>query len=126
MPTYEPSYVPSYVPRIRIEVYIPKRFAPEYHDSLTWIIEELTETYGGCTVHENAAGFYYSKREAIIDEPMNVVYSDFDMDWDQPVERAKVLEYCDTLRQLLLENLSEEEVLISAFPVSHVKQIVSI
>ena len=121
MPTYEPSYVPSYVPRTRIEVYIPKRFAPEYRDSLTWIIEELTETYGGCTVHENSAGYYYSsKGEAIIDEPMSVVYSDFDMDWNRPIERAKVLAYCDTLKQLLLEELSEEEVLISAFPVSHV------
>ena len=126
MPTYEPSYVPNYVPRIRIEIYIPKRFAPEYRDSLTWIIEELTETYGGCTVHENAAGYYYSKSEAIIDEPMSVVYSDFDMDWSQPGERAKVLAYCDTLKQLLLENLSEEEVLVSAFPVTHITHTASL
>ena len=126
MPTYEPSYVPSYEPRIRVEVYIPKRFAPEYRDSLTWIIEELTETYGGCTVHENAAGYYYSKSEAIIDEPMSVVYSDFDMDWNEPVERAKVLAYCDTLKELLLEKLSEEEVLVSAFPVSHITRGASV
>lgn len=126
MPTYEPSYLPSYEPRIRVEVYIPKRFAPEYRDSVTWIIEELTETYGGCTVHENAAGYYYSKSEAIIDEPMTVVYSDFDMDWNEPEERAKVLAYCDTLKQLLLENLSEEEVLVSAFPVSHITRSASV
>jgi hypothetical protein len=118
--------VPSYEPRIRIEVYIPKRFAPKYRDSLTWIIEELTETYGGCTVHENAAGYYYSKSEAIIDEPMSVVYSDFDMDWSEPVERVRVLSYCDTLKQLLIENLSEEEVLVSAFPVSHVTRNASV
>jgi len=124
--TYETSYAPSYVPRIRVEVYIPKRFAPEYRISLAWLIGELTKTYGGCTVHENAAGYYYSKSEAIIDEPMSVVYSDFDMDWDQPVERAKVLAYCDTLKELLLENLSEEEVLISAFPVSHVSRTASV
>jgi hypothetical protein len=126
LPTYELSYVPSYEPRIRIEVYISKRFAPEYRDSVTWIIEELTETYGGCTVHENASGYYYSKSEAIIDEPMSVVYSDFDMDWNEPVERARVLAYCDTLKQLLLENLSEEEVLVSAFPVSHISRSASL
>lgn len=126
MPTYEPSYAPSYVPRIRIEVYIPKRFASEYRDSLTWVIEELTETYGGCTVHENAAGYYYSQGEAIIDEPMSVIYSDFDMDWDQPAERAEVLDYCARLKQSLLNNLSEEEVLVGAFPVSHVNHIASV
>jgi len=125
LPTYEPSYAPSYVPRIRIEVYIPKRFAREYRNSLTWLIEELTETYGGCTVHENASGYYYSQREAIIDEPMSVVYSDFDMDWNQPIERAKVLTYCGALKELLLENLSEEEILISVFPVSHINQAAS-
>lgn len=126
MLTYEPSYAPSYVPRIRVEVYIPKRFTAEYRNSLAWLIEELTETYGGCTVHENAAGYYCSKSEAIIDEPMSVVYCDFDGDWDQQGERAEVLTYCATLKELLLDNLSEEEVLISAFPVSHVSHAASV
>jgi hypothetical protein len=126
LPTYEPSYSPSYVPRIRIEVYIPKRFASVYRNSLTWLIRELTETYGGCTVHENASGYYHSRGEAIIDEPMSVVYSDFDMDWDQSGERAEVLAYCGALKELLLDNLSEEEVLISAFPVSHVNRTASV
>lgn len=107
-------------------MYIPKRFASEYRNGLTWLIGELTETYGGCTVHENAFGYYYSRGEVIIDEPMSVVYSDFDMDWDQPGERAEVLAYCGALKQLLLDNLSEEEVLISAFPVSHVNHTASV
>jgi hypothetical protein len=114
------------VARIRVEVYIPKRFASEYRDSLAWLIGELTKTYGGCTVHDNASGYYYSRGEAIIDEPMSVVYSDFDMDWDESGERAAVLAYCEALKELLVENLSEEEILISAFPVSHVKQTVSL
>jgi hypothetical protein len=123
--SYGPSYAPSFAPMIRIEVYIPKRFAPEYRNSLAWLIGELTNVYGGCTVHENASGYYYSKSQAIIDEPMSVVYSDFDMDWDQPAERAEVLAYCAILKQLLLDNLLEEEVLISAFPVSHINYTAS-
>lgn len=111
---------------IRVEVYIPKRFAPSYRSSLAWLIGELTKVYGGCTVHENASGYYYSKGEAIIDEPVSVVYSDFAMDWDQAVERAEVLSYCAALKQLLLDNLSEEEVLISAFPVSHINSSASV
>jgi hypothetical protein len=126
LPTYEPSYAPSYLPRIRVEVYIPKRFAPEYRNSLAWLIGELTKTYGGCTVHENASGYYCSKDEAIIDEPMSLVYSDFNMDWDQPAERAEVLTYCAALKQLLSDNLSEEEILITAFPISHVTHTASV
>jgi len=118
--TYEPSYAPSYVTRIRVEVYIPKRFAPEYRNSLAWLIGELTKTYGGCTVHENSSGYYWSKSDAIIDEPMSVVYSDFDMDWNQPGEWAELVSYCAALKQVLMDNLSEEEVLVSAFPVSHI------
>lgn len=123
MQNYEPSYVSyatSYAPRVRIEVYIPKRFAPEYRYSLALLIRELTYVYGGCTVHENAYGYYYLNNQGIIDEPVNVVYSDFDMDWDQQSQRAEVLAYCAKLKTSLLENLSEEEILISAFPVSHV------
>ena len=126
MKSYEPSYAPRYAPMTRVEVYIPKRFAVEYRSSLAWLIGELTKTYGGCTVHENAAGYYYSKSEAIIDEPMSVVYSDLDMDWNEPAERAKVLAYCDALKQLLLEKLSEEEVLVSAFPVPHITPSASV
>lgn len=120
MRSYETSYAPSYAPRIRVEVYIPKRFAPEYRSSVSWLIGELTKVYGGCTVHENASGYYRSESQAIIDETVSVVYSDFDMDWDEPVQRAEVIAYCADLKQLLLDNLSEEEVLINAFPVSHV------
>ncbi len=125
-PSYAPSYVPSYLPRIRVEVYIPKRFASEYRNSLAWLIEELSKTYGGCTVHENASGYYYSRTDAIIDEPISMVYSDFDMDWDQAGERAEVLTYCAALKQLLLNNLSEEEILVNAFPVFHVNHTASL
>lgn len=126
MPTYEPSYVPSYVPRIRVEVYLPKRHARPYRNILTWLIDEFTKVRGGCSVHENVSGYYRFASNEFVDDRISVVYSDFDMDWDQPVERAEVLDYCATLKQFLLENLSEEEVLISAFPVSHINHTASV
>jgi len=51
---------------------------------------------------------------------MSVVYSDFDMDWKQPGEWAELSVYWRRLKQVLMDNLSEEEVLVSAFPVSHI------
>lgn len=49
-----------------------------------------------------------------------MVYSDFPMNWNKQPERTDVLQYCATLQGFLLENLWEEEILISAYPVSHV------
>ena len=122
MQIYEKSYAPSYEPKIRVEVYLPKRHARPYRNILTWMIDEFTKVRGGCSVHENVSGHYRLASNDFVDERISLVYSDFEMDWDQPVERAEVLEYCAALRQFLLNNLSEEEILVSAYPVSHVSQ----
>jgi hypothetical protein len=50
---------------------------------------------------------------------VNIVYSDFPMDWENPAEREEVLKYCSGLQKFLLENLWEEAILITAFPVHH-------
>jgi hypothetical protein len=126
LPTYEKSYAPNYVPKIRVEVYIPKRHARPYRNILTWLIDEFTKMRGGCSVHESVSGYYRLSSNEFVDERISMVYSDFDMDWDQPDERAEVLDYCVTLKQFLLNNLSEEEVLISAFPVSHLNRAASV
>lgn len=107
-------------PRIRVEVYIPIRYENSYQDSLAWVIEELTELHGGCTVNENVGGYYLSRLREVIDDRVNVVYSDFSLDWYKRSEREKALAYCTKLKRFLLENLLEEEILISAYPVSHV------
>ena len=44
------------------------------------------------------------------------------MNWDEQSERTDVIHYCATRPDFLLENLWEEEILITAYPVSHVKQ----
>jgi hypothetical protein len=44
------------------------------------------------------------------------------MNWNKQSERKDVLTYCANLQRFLLKNLWEEEILIGAYPVSHVNQ----
>ncbi|HVQ38738.1 MAG TPA: hypothetical protein VMS31_14465 [Pyrinomonadaceae bacterium] len=69
--------MPSFAQRIRVEVYLPLRYEPAYQDTLSWLIEELTQLRGGCTVNENVAGYYLSQSNDVIDDRVSVVYSDF-------------------------------------------------
>lgn len=120
-----PNYEQSYVPKVRVEFYFPVSNEPRYQYYLRWLIEELTRLRGGCTVQENLGGYYFSDSKELIEDRINVIYSDFEMDWSQPDERAKVLDYCVRLKQFLLDHLWEEEFLISAYPVTHVSQYTS-
>ncbi|HWP55994.1 MAG TPA: hypothetical protein VN476_17820 [Pyrinomonadaceae bacterium] len=113
--------MPSFAPKIRVEVYVPIRYEPAYQDTLTWLIEEFTELRGGCSVNENVGGYYLSQSGKVIDDRVSIVYSDFPMNWNEPSDQANVLGYCKTLQEFLLENLWEEEILIAAYPVSHVR-----
>ena len=112
--------MPNLTPRIRVEVYIPIRYEPSYHKSLTWVIEEFTQLRGGCTVNENVGGYYLSRANEVIDDRVSVVYSDFPMNWNKKSDRAEALTYCAGLKDFLLANLFEEEILISIYPVSHI------
>jgi len=44
------------------------------------------------------------------------------MNWNRKADRAEVLDYCANLKQFLFENLWEEEILIGAYPVSHLRE----
>ncbi|HEX8721394.1 MAG TPA: hypothetical protein VF736_12235 [Pyrinomonadaceae bacterium] len=112
----------SFAPRIRVEVYVPVRYETAYQNTLSWLIREFTELRGGCTVIENAAGYYLSEQSEIIDDRVSVVYCDFPLSWSRSAERAEVLRYCAGLKSFLLDNLSEEAVLIAAHPVSHTRR----
>jgi len=114
--------LPSFAPKIRVEVYVPIRYEPAYQDTLTWLIEEFTELRGGCTVHEDVGGYYLSQNKEVVDDHVSIVYSDFPMRWEKQADRSEALDYCAMLQGFLLENLWEEEILIAAYPVSHVKQ----
>ena len=114
--------MPSFAPKIRVEVYLPIRYEPAYQDTLTWLIAEFTELRGGCTVHENSGGYYLSRSAKVIDDRVSIVYSDFPMNWNEQSEQSDVLDYCSRLKTFLLENLWEEEILIAAYPLSHLTQ----
>ena len=109
----------SFTPRIRVEVYVPIGFHLYYQNLLTWVIEEFTQLRGGCTVNENVAGYYLSRSNEVIEDRVTVVYSDFPMNWYKKADQAEVLAYCAGLKQFLFEKLWEEEIIISAYPVSH-------
>ena len=113
--------MPSFTPRIRVEVYVPLRYHRSYHELLTWVIEEFTQLRGGCTVNEDVGGYYLTCANEVINDRVSVVYSDFPMNWRNKVDRAEVLAYCTGLKQFLFEHLWEEEILIGAYPVSHLR-----
>lgn len=114
--------MPDFANKVRFEVYLPRLHAHPYREARAWLIDELTRLRGGCTVQENVTGHYLSPKGGFIEDHICVVYSDFEMDWSKPDERAEVLNYCTVVKQYLLDNLSEEEILVTAYPVSHVSQ----
>lgn len=112
--------MPSFAPRIRVEAYVPVRYESAYKDTLAWLIREFTELRGGCTVIENAGGYYLSTANEIIDDRVSMVYCDFPMNWSKPSDRNEAMKYCAELQKFLLDNLWEEEaILIVAYSVSH-------
>jgi len=111
--------LPSFAPRIRVEVYLPVRYEAPYQDTLAWIIREFTHLYGGCTVIENAGGYYLSKANQAVDDRVSVIYCDFPMNWAKRADRNHALKYCTELESFLFSNLWEEAILIAAYSVSH-------
>ena len=107
----------NFSPRVRIEVYVPIRHESAYQEILAWLIQEFTYLQGGCSVVENVSGYYFSNDSEIIDDRINLVYCDFPLNWDLEVEREQVLNYCRNLQSFLLDNLSEEAILISVYSV---------
>ena len=114
--------MPSFEPRIRVEIYVPIRYQRSYQELLSWVIEEFTQLRGGCTVNEDVGGYYLSRANEVINDRVSVVYSDFPMNWNKKADQAEVLAYCATLKEFLFESLWEEEIMIGAYPVSHLRE----
>ena len=111
--------MPSFAQRIRVEVYLPVRYEAAYQDTLDWIIREFTHLHGGCTVIENAAGYYLSKTNETVDDRVSLIYCDLPLSWAKRADRKEAITYSADLQSFLLENLWEESVLIAAYAVSH-------
>ncbi|MEK6287127.1 MAG: hypothetical protein AABO57_15410 [Acidobacteriota bacterium] len=113
------SALPSFAPKTRVEVYLPVRYEAAYQETLAWVIREFTELHGGCTVIENAGGYYLSNFNQIIDDRVSLIYCDLPMNWSKRRDRIDALKYSANLQSFLLKNLWEESVLIAVYPVSH-------
>ena len=111
--------MPSFAQRIRVEVYLPVRYEVAYQDTLDWVIQEFTHLHGGCTVIQNAAGYYLSKTNETVDDRISLIYCDLPLNWTRRADRKEAVSYSADLQSFLLSNLWEESVLVVAYPVSH-------
>lgn len=111
--------MPSFAPKTRVEVYLPVRYEAAYQDTLEWVIREFTNLHGGCTVIENAGGYYLSQSSETIADRVSLIYCDLPLNWAKRRDRNEALTYSANLQSFLLKNLWEESVLIAAYPVSH-------
>ena len=103
--------------RARVEIYLPDQSIPAYQDLLRTIVEEFTNTFGGCTVIRGLDGHYLSKFGQIIPDRVNLVYTDTSFDFSEHAGEIGV--YTDKLRISAFKALSEEAILVVFWPVYH-------
>ena len=108
--------------RTRVEIFIPvRRDAAEYQTVTDWLAEELAYARGGSTLTTPFTGIYISAtHHRLVRDDVHVLFCDFDLDAGDEAQRAELAAYLDSLRTLLMEALSEEEVWIVYHPVTRV------
>lgn len=103
--------------RVRIEVFIPDLPNPAYQQLLRELANELTYTFGGCTISSNR-GQYLSALGMIIPDPVHILFTDTALRLEQ--DRQALARYLREVKDSVVEALSSEEaVLITAYPVYH-------
>jgi hypothetical protein len=108
----------SLVQRARIEASLPLKLDPAYQDALDWLILEFSYSFGGCTVLEYVAGYYLDRRGDIVDDRINIIYTDTPL--SLPKQRRLVGVYITELMGFLKTHLFQEEaILITVSSVSH-------
>lgn len=101
--------------RTRVEIFLPVRTdATPYRTVTDWLSEELALARGGSTLTTPFTGLYSSSitRGSVVSDQIQILFSDLDLDADNPVHRAKLLTYLNDLRLMLMEILLEEDVWI--------------
>ena len=101
----------------RIEVYLPDLLEPAYQSLLLALENEFTHNFGGCTVVRGLDGNYLSKSGIKIHDRITVIYTDSPYSFQ---EHFNILSsYTDDVRKAAFEALTEETILVTAFPVFH-------
>jgi len=88
-----------------------------YQELLHALEQELTYTFGGCTLARGLSGNYLSQLGLPIEDRINLLYSDTPFTFQAGFVRLS--HYADILRQTAFEALEEEAVLIVVFQVYH-------
>ena len=103
--------------KTRIEVYLPDLPRLAYKDFLASLQEELTYTFGGCSVNRGVEGFFLGRIGQIMRDRVNILHTDADIAFERNLDRISA--YADQLRQAASEALEEEVILVVAFKVYH-------
>lgn len=103
--------------RVRVEIYLPDLPSSEYQNLLRSFEEELTYAFGGCSIVRGLEGSYLSEAGDRIPDRINLVYSDAPLALSTNFET--VAAYVGELKQVSMEVLSEEAVLVSVEQVFH-------
>jgi len=105
--------------KVRIEIFIPDPPDIAYRDLLEELAAELSYAFGGCT-EVLASGKYNSSDGSLTSDRIKILFSDAPLSWEQ--DRLVLSEYFDLVRRAAHHALpSEEAILVSAHPVSHVE-----
>ena len=102
---------------LRVEVYLPVRFAPSYQQTREWLISEFTAFFGGCSVMDYVQGWYRAKDGSTIEDAVTIIYSDTQKLYARD-ERA-LRTYLEGLKLFIEADLLEESVFIAYWPVEH-------
>ena len=103
--------------KVRVEVFIPDLPDPVYARLLDELGDELSYTFGGCSM-VSAAGKYRSHSGAILPDQITILFTDTPFDW--LLDQRIIQEYGARLQAAVRRALpSEEAILICVFPVSH-------
>ena len=103
--------------RIRIEVYFPDSQIPEYENLLQSLAKEFTYAFGGCSIVRGIEGSYLSFLGKHIPDRISVVY--FDAPLVLSMDFAIVAAYSRELKEVVMDSLTEENVMISVEQVYH-------
>jgi hypothetical protein len=103
--------------KARIEMYLPDVPDPAYAELLAILDEELTYTFGGCTVVRGLEGSYLSRLGAVMRDRINLLYCDTPFALDSNFDT--VAAYADKLREVAFRALEEEVVLVVVYSVYH-------
>ena len=103
--------------RVRIEVYLPDSQIPEYEDLLQSLTQEFMYAFGGCSIIRGIEGSYLSVLGHRITDRISVVY--FDAPLALSIDFAIVAAYSRELKVVVMDSLTEEDVMISVEQVYH-------